>query len=186
MAWLELGVTGVLLLLNAFFVLAEFAFIKIRPSRVQELSRKGGLTGTLVEHIFAHIDAYLATIQLGITMASLGIGWVGEPAVARLLEPLFRGLPSAWLRAASVSISFGAAFFVITLLHVVLGENVPKLVAIRRPAQWAQWTAAPLHFCHKLFYVPMALLNAMAGLVLRLTGQRSADPSETAHSDEEL
>ncbi|HAH08443.1 MAG TPA: hypothetical protein DCM05_18280 [Elusimicrobia bacterium] len=184
--WLQVAIAGVLLLLNSFFVLAEFAIIKIRPSRVEELVRHGGLNASLVKHITSNVDAYLATIQLGITMASLGIGWLGEPAIARLIEPHLLDLPAAWGKTASYSLSFGIAFVLITLMHVVLGENVPKLIAIRRPTRASLLTAAPLHLFHKTFYLPMVMLNGMAGLVLRLTGFKTPDAAESTHSDEEL
>ncbi|MFA6093557.1 MAG: CNNM domain-containing protein [Elusimicrobiota bacterium] len=186
MDWIDLPITALLILINAFFVLAEFAFIKIRSSRVEELSRAGGMRSALVRRIYDNIDAYLSTIQLGITMASLGIGWIGEPALARLIEPLFKGLPLPWAQAASWSIAFGIAFFLITLSHVVVGENVPKLIAIRRPTRMALLTALPLCVFHVLLFLPMSLLNSAAHLVLRMIGLRPTDDPEAAHSDEEL
>ncbi|MBI5244471.1 MAG: DUF21 domain-containing protein [Elusimicrobia bacterium] len=184
--WLGLAIAALLLLLNAFFVLAEFAFIKIRPSRVEELARRGGVNAALVKHVSSNIDAYLSTIQLGITMASLGIGWLAEPAIAHLLGPWLKLLPLGLSKAASYSLSFAVAFAFITILHVVVGENAPKLVAIRRPTRAAILTAAPLHLCHKIFHLPMTLLNALANFTIRIAGLRAADPSESTHSDEEL
>ena len=175
-----------LLLLNAFFVLAEFAIVKVRSSRIEEVSRREGTDVALVKHIVANMDSYLSAIQLGITMASLGIGWLGEPAVAHLLSPWIGKLPIAWARAASTTISFAIAFCLITFLHVVLGEQVPKFIAIRRPTRAILLTALPLQAYYRAVYLPMAALNWASEACLKWVGLRGPDPAESNHSDEEL
>ena len=128
---LELLVAVVFLLLNAFFVLAEFALVKVRFTRLEVLASRGDQMAALAKEAVQHMDAYLAAIQLGITMASLGLGWIGEPALSHLLEPLFAWLPgqignmAAHIAAASI-----LAFVLITSLHVVVGELMPKSIAV--------------------------------------------------------
>lgn len=186
MTGLSLLAALLLLLLNAFFVLAEFAIVKVRSSRVEEVSRREGVDTSLVKHIAANIDSYLSAIQLGITMASLGIGWLGEPAVAHLLSPVIGDLPIAWARAASTTIAFAIAFCLITFLHVVLGEQVPKFIAIRRPTRATLLIALPLQAYYRAVYLPMTLLNWASESCLKWTGLRRPDPAESHHSDEEL
>src|SRR5512146_1300563 len=121
-----LFIVALLLLLNAFFVLAEFAIVKVRGSRVEELLRSGNITAERLKGITESLDAHLSTIQLGITMASLGLGWIGEPAVARLIGWALKAYPQPLASAVTHAISFGIAFGLITFLHVVLGELAPK------------------------------------------------------------
>ncbi len=175
-----------LLLLNGFFVLAEYAIIKVRASRVEELARKGSHTAALVRQITKRLDAYLSAIQLGMTMSSLGIGWIGEPAAARLLAPAARALPWVSGPRAAYTVSFGAAFAMITFLHVVVGELVPKRMAIRNPTRSALIAAAPLSVVYRLFYVPMAILTWSSNALLRVLSRRGSEESELEHSEEEL
>ncbi len=174
-----------LVLLNAFFVAAEFAIVKVRGTRVAELAAEGGLRARVAEHLVSHLDAYLSATQLGITMASLGLGWVGEPALSHLLEPpLDRvGLASATtLHAASAIL----AFAVITFLHIVIGELAPKSVAIRKPEATALWVALPLRWFYLIFRPLIWFFNSAANLVLRVIRLTPANQSELAHSEEEL
>ena len=136
-----------LVALNGFFVAAEFALVKLRQTRLQAIAKGYGWRGRIAVMVHGRLDAYLSACQLGITLASLALGWIGEPAFARLLEPLFE-----WLSVTSpelihtVSIIF--AFSAITFLHIVVGELAPKSLAIRRPEQVSLWIAIPLY----LFY----------------------------------
>src|SRR5262245_11527323 len=136
-----LALTALLLLLNAFFVMAEFAIVKVRRSRVEELTRQGHRRAVVLQRITDNLEATLPAIQLDVTMASLGIGWIGEPAVARLLRHVASGWPNTLRQIMTHSVSFGAAFIVITFVHVVAGELVPKFVAIRYPTASALWTS---------------------------------------------
>ncbi|MDD4004445.1 MAG: CNNM domain-containing protein [Elusimicrobiaceae bacterium] len=172
-----------LILLNGFFVLAEFAFVKVRSTQLEELVRSGNPRAVIARGISEDIDNYLSAIQLGITMASLGLGWVGEPSVGKLLVLLLRNL--AVSAAVSHTVSFILAFTLITSLHVVIGEQVPKLVAIKNPAEMALFTAVPLRAFHFLTYLPMRLLNGAAYAALKLFGFRP-EHHEKAHSEEEL
>src|SRR5574339_605763 len=139
-----------LLAANAFFVAAEFALVKSRGFRVEALADDGAFGARLVQHILGHIEAYLACCQLGITMASLGLGWVGEPTAAALLTPVLTplGMPEQALHFTS----FLVGFLVFSSLHIVVGEQVPKTLAIREPEPVSQWIAYPLHISFLLFY----------------------------------
>lgn len=173
------------LLLNAFFVLAEFAVVKVRFTRLEELAAKGVTRAKIAKEAVKDLEAYLSTAQLGITIASIGLGWVGEPAVGHLVAPLFNLLGIQATPAATHTASIAIAFSIITAFHVVLGELVPKNMAIRMPEKSALWIAAPFKFFHTVFFVPMWLLNESANLVLRALHIK-ANSEETVHSDEEL
>lgn len=173
------------LLLNAFFVLSEFAAVKVRFTRLEELSAKGVGGAKIAKEMVKDLEAYLSTAQLGITIASIGLGWVGEPAVGHLVTPLFGLFGLTLTPAASHTVSVAIAFTLITGFHVVLGELVPKNMAIRMPEKSALWIAAPFKFFHTVFFVPMWLLNESANQVLRLL-RIKANQEETVHSDEEL
>ena len=129
---LRLVGVAVLVLANAFFVAAEFALVSVRPTRVEELLQLGRPGAGSVKSALQHPDRFIAATQLGITMASLGLGWLGEPALGRLLEPLLALLPAAWVGVAGRTISAVIAFIVITFMHVVVGELMPKSIALQR------------------------------------------------------
>src|SRR4051794_14371041 len=122
---------AILIFLNGFFVAAEFAIVKVRETRIRELADEGSATAKAALEILHRLDAYLSASQLGITMASLGLGWIGEPAFASLIQPLFKGLGSLSV-AASHTITVAIAFVLITFLHIVFGEQAPKFVAIQK------------------------------------------------------
>jgi CBS domain containing-hemolysin-like protein len=162
-----------LVLLNGFFVAAEFAIVKLRYTQAEELAEIHGLPGRILRTVSSQLDAYLSACQLGITLASLGLGWVGEPAFARLLE-LIHG------------ISFAFAFGLISFLHIVIGELVPKSMAIRKPETMSLWTATPLYLFYWGMYPFIRFLNASANIVLRWVGVGMAHESEGVHSLEEI
>jgi len=169
-----------LLLLNAFFVLAEFAAVKTRTSRVRQLAAEGIARAKVVEHVQAHLDEYLSVCQVGITFASIGLGFVGEPAFATLLKKAL-GLHTAAAHTVAVS----AAYVLVSALHIVLGELLPKSLAIRKPEGSALLTAGPLRFFHRLFWVPLVVLNGTTIGILKLFGV-SRRVEESEHSEEEL
>src|SRR5215210_165766 len=141
----KLAIIAVLVLLNGFFVAAEFALVKIRSSQLETLAAEGNKRALAGQHVSANLDAYLSACQLGITLASLGLGWVGEPFLAQMLQPAFAlfGIKST---AVITSISFTLAFSVITFLHIVLGEQAPKILAIRKALPTTLWVSGPLRF----------------------------------------
>lgn len=162
---LQILLALLLLAANAFFVAAEFALVKSRGFRVKAMVERRAFGARLVHDIVGNIEAYLACCQLGITMASLGLGWVGEPTVAALLEPLLRplGMPEPALRLTS----FLTGFLVFSSLHIVIGEQVPKTLAIRQPEPVSQWIAYPLHAAYLLFFPLNWLLNSASRAILR-------------------
>jgi CBS domain containing-hemolysin-like protein len=178
---LALGI--LLVFINGFFVAAEFALVKIRPTQIDPRARDHARR--LARHMVRHLDAYLSATQLGITLASLALGWIGEPAFAWLLEPLVMRLPFA-TPAVLHSVSLTAAFVLITILHIVLGELVPKSLAIRKSESTTLWVAVPLYLFYKTSYPAIWLLNLTANWILRRIGVPPATESELLHSEEEL
>ncbi|PTS84870.1 hypothetical protein DBR00_03470 [Pseudomonas sp. HMWF032] len=169
-----------LVLLNGFFVAAEFAIVKLRATKVDALAAKNGWRGHILRTVHNQLDAYLSACQLGITLASLGLGWVGEPAFAHLLEPLLGaiGIESPKLVHG---IAFFTAFFIISYLHIVIGELAPKSWAIRKPELLSLWTAAPLYLFYWAMYPAIFLLNASANAILRIAGQGEPGPHHEHH-----
>ena len=175
-----------LVLLNGFFVAAEFAMVKLRATRVESIAEQHGWRGNILRKVHHQLDAYLSACQLGITLASLGLGWVGEPAFAHLLEPVLAaaGVDTPELIKA---VSFFVAFFVISYLHIVVGELAPKSWAIRKPELLSLWTAVPLYLFYWLMYPAIYLLNASANGILHIAGQGEPGPHHEHHySREEL
>ncbi len=167
-----------LLLLNAFFVVAEFAAVRVRGTQIAALGEKS-VQAKFIAHIHSHLDEYLSICQLGITFTSVGLGFVGEPAIADLLQPLL-GHPAA-AHAAAITISY----ILVSVLHIVLGEQVPKIVAISHPLGAAKLVAWPMRVAHKIFYLPLMLLNGTVRLILWPFGIRSV-PEDAAHSEAEV
>ncbi len=173
---LNLALAFLLLAANAFFVAAEFALVKSRGFRIDALAAENKVGARLTQSMLRNVEAYLACCQLGITMASLGLGWVGEPTVAAILEPVLQplGLPAAALEFTA----FLVGFLVFSSLHIVFGEQVPKTLAIREPEPVSQWIAWPLHLVYLVFFPLNWLLNAASRSVLRLLGVREASHQE--------
>ncbi len=182
---LNLLLSLLLIVINGLLVVTEFSLVKVRFTRLEELAAKGVAAAKLAKKQVQHIDVYLSSIQLGATMASLGVGWLGEPAMAGLLSPLFTlaGMPVN--HAVTHSVSFVAAFLAITALHVIIGEMLPKYTAILMPDRIAVLAAVPLELLYKATYLPMLFINRSANLLLRLLNIRPAQ-NELLHSDEEL
>jgi CBS domain containing-hemolysin-like protein len=173
------------LLANAFFVAAEFSLVKIRPTRLQQLANQGSRRARLLVRMTKHLNAYLSTAQLGITLASLTLGWLGEPAVAHFLRPVLAdmGLVSeATVHTLAVTISL----ILITMLHTVIGELAPKALAIQQTEPVALWTAIPFRIFHVLSYPLVWALNGASLLLLRLLRFPPVSEAEMLHSPEEL
>lgn len=170
--------------LNAFFVAAEFAMVKVQRSRLDRLAAEGRKNARIAKSIVKHLDAYLSACQLGITLASLGLGWVGEPAVAALLKPLL--LPLGLPEAAVETIAFAVAFTLITVLHITLGEQFPKTYAIRQAERVTLLASGPLLWFYKLMYPFIWLLGGMSNGLLRLAGIEPSAEHRSAHTEEEI
>jgi CBS domain containing-hemolysin-like protein len=181
----QLLVIFLLVLANGFFVAAEFAIVKIRASQLKPLLKTGDWRVPMALRAVNNLDACLSATQLGITLASLGLGWLGEPFLAHWLEPILRdwGVESERLRH---SITFGIAFSTITFLHIVFGELAPKSLAIQRPKGVSLWVSAPLLVFYYLFFPAIYVLNGTANFFLRLAGLEPASESEHVFSQEEL
>jgi CBS domain containing-hemolysin-like protein len=180
-ALLAVLVTGLLVLANAFFVAAEYAFVRVRATQVDELAAAGSGRARLVRRIESNLDRYISTSQLGVTLASLAIGWIGEPAVAALVSPVFTWLPEPYLHVVAFAIAFAA----ITYVHIVVGELAPKYLAIQRALGLALWCAYPLDLFFRLMYPFIAFVNASANALLLWVGIRPSDELDV-HSEEEL
>jgi CBS domain containing-hemolysin-like protein len=175
-----------LVALNGFFVAAEFGIVTLRKTRVRAIAKTSGLRGRILAEVHDKLDAYLSACQLGITLASLGLGWVGEPAFAGLLEPVFHAIG---ITAPQVvhGVSFVIAFGVISFLHIVVGELAPKSLAIRIPEDVGLWSALPLYGFYWAMYPAIWVLNESANMVLRIAGLSDAAGHQTTHySNEEL
>lgn len=190
MLFILLKVLAVLVLvaLNGFFVAAEFALVKVRDTQLQPLIAQGNRRARMAQHILHNLDAYLSAAQLGITLASLALGWIGEPIFEALLHPVFGWLGwtgDEWERVRS-GIAFAVGFSVITFLHIVAGEQAPKSLAIKQPLPTALWAAYPLRWFYVLAYPFIWVLNHSALWLLRQAGIAVASEHEGTHSEEEL
>lgn len=174
-----------LVFLNGFFVASEFSIVKVRETRIQELLRQGSRQAHRAENVIRHMDEYLSATQLGITIASLGLGWIGEPAFAELLAPLF-GWVGGYQSVLTHTLAVTTAFILITFLHIVLGELAPKTLAIQRAEPVLLRTAAPLHLFYQMSYPFIWALNGTANRLLHIFGVGIASEGEMAHSEEEL
>jgi CBS domain containing-hemolysin-like protein len=174
----------VLVMANAFFVAAEYAFVRVRKTQLDELSQQGSARARLASSMLDRLDAYISASQLGVTLASLGLGLVGEPALARIVDPLF-----GWLRGFSETafdvLTFVLAFAIVTYVTTVVGELAPKYLALQRALPLALWTAYPLSVFYRVMYPFIALVNTSANAILLLLGIRQSDEL-SVHSEEEL
>ena len=171
--------------LNGFFVAAEFAIVKVRATQIAPLAAKGNRRAKIANELITHLDAYLSATQLGITIASLALGWLGEPYVASTIRPIFESL-HIQDEGLVEGISFGIAFTIITFLHIVLGELAPKSLAIQKAQSTTLWIAYPLRLFYLIFKPIIVTLNGLANAILRLVGIQAVSESELRHSEEEL
>ena len=183
-SWLGLVAAIVLVVANGFFVATEFAIVKVRATRLDEMAKAGERRAVAARKVVEHLDEYLSATQLGITLASLGLGWLGEPAFAHLIEPvvLRLGLPAASAHPIAIAVSFS----IITFLHIVFGELAPKSLAIQRPEGVSLAVAAPMRFFRAIFFPFIWALNGVAAWALRAFGLPPVNESELGHSEEEL
>ena len=182
---MQVGFVLLLVALNGFFVAAEFALVKIRESQIKPLIEEGNRKALMTRRVLEHLDASLSACQLGITLASLALGWVGEPVFAALLEPVMESMhiESEGLKH---SLSFLFGFSVITFLHITAGEQAPKLLAIQKPLPTSLWIAKPLWWFSKLSYPFIWGLNEASNKMLRWVGVEAVSEHELSHSEEEL
>ncbi len=175
----------VLVLLNAFFVAAEFALVKVRDTQLSPLAQRGHRRAHVAEYISSRLDAFLSAAQLGITLASLGLGWIGEPVFVALLHPVF-----GWLQIESPesrrALAFAVGFTLITFLHISAGEQAPKWLAIQKPLPTALWVAYPMLWFYRLSYPFVVALNWTSQWLLRQIGLQITGETERVQSEDEL
>ncbi len=181
----NLLISGFLVFLNGFFVAAEFAIVKVRSSQIEIYTKKGSLARKIALQMTKHLDAYLAATQLGITIASIGLGWVAEGTFAQIIMKLFPLLGISMEASMAHKIAFIFAFSLVTFLHVVFGELAPKSLSIRYPLKVTMFTAIPLRIFYFLFMPFIWLFNGFANLILKIMGIQMQHEHET-HSEEEL
>jgi magnesium and cobalt exporter, CNNM family len=179
---LKLSVVLLLVAANGFFVAAEFALVTVRRSRIQVLADGASRSAKRVLSLLDNLNAYLSAAQLGITLASLALGWIGEPAIARLLEPIFGGLSDT----VRHSLAFAIAFSIITALHIVLGEQAPKLLGLERAEKIALAIALPMQAFYWVFHWPIRALDWASGKVVRLFGLSASAQHASSYTEAEI
>ena len=184
-AW-RIALALALVLANGFFVAAEFALVGARKTRIEALVRAGSKPAIVARNAILRLDHYLSATQLGITLASLGLGWVGESTLAAVFIQTFGGLGEPWDVVASHLVAGTIAFTIITVLHIVLGELMPKSIAIMKPETTSLWTAPPLMAFAKVLAPFIWALNGLANKLLGLFGLTAPHESERVHRPEEI
>ncbi|WP_089153610.1 hemolysin family protein [Paenibacillus tuaregi] len=181
---LQVGLILVLVILNGFFVSVEFALVKIRSSRIEALAEEGNRSARIARGMVNHPEAYLSACQLGITLCSLGLGWLGGPLIASMLMPLFAWL--GWGTAFVHGVSFTVAFVLIAVMHIVLGELAPKAIAIRKAENITLLSAGPMSIFYRIAYPFIWVLNGLANTLLRLMRVDPASDQDNVHTEEEI
>ena len=182
----RLGIALLLVLANGFFVASEFALVGARRTRIEALADAGNARAKLARGAIQHLDHYISGTQLGITLASLALGWVGESTIAAIITQLFIGLGSPWDVVAGHTFAVAISFAIITFLHIVLGELAPKSLALLFPESVSMWTAGPLIVFAKIFTPFIHFLNGSANLILKAVGLRAPREAERVHRPEEI
>ncbi|MCH1643073.1 hemolysin family protein [Paenibacillus timonensis] len=173
-----------LVLLNGFFVSAEFAIVKVKNSRIEALAEEGRRNARIAKELLSRLDGYLSACQVGITLSSLGLGWLGEPVVARMLGPLFEMM--GFGERPVVVVSLAVSFMLIAILHIVLGELAPKTIAVRKAETILLWFAWPMRIFYRLMYPFIWMLNGLSSGLLRLFGIAPVSEQDALHTEEEI
>jgi CBS domain containing-hemolysin-like protein len=182
----RLAALMVLVFANGFFVAAEFAIVSVRKTRIDQLIAEGHRSARAVRRAVTDPDSYIAATQLGITMASLGLGWIGEPALASMIEPGFRYLPPLVAATTAHSIAVAIAFAIVTALHIIFGELAPKTIALERAEATALLVVKPTEIFMRVFWPFIRVLNGAGQTVVGLIGLHSKGGHAMVHSEEEL
>jgi putative hemolysin len=183
----KLGIVLLLVFLNGFFVASEFALVAVRKTRIDELVRKGNRAAKLVQGSIDKLDTFISATQLGITLASLALGWIGEPAIAHFLEPIIDNyLPSNISIISSHGLAITIAFAFITFLHIVFGELAPKTIALQKAEATSLLLIAPLSLFTAVFKPFIWILNGAGNLVLKIVGFSAPSGHQLVHSEEEI
>ena len=183
---LNLFIIGFLLFSNGFFVAAEFAMVKVRKTRIEQLVKEGNINAKLALEAIKDLDKFIASVQLGVTISSIGLGWVGESTLARIIQPIFDFLPNTSQTIATHTVSATIAFTLITFLHVVLGELIPKSIALEYTEKTALLIAKPMQAITFIFNPFIWMLNGFGNFVLKIFHIPHSHKSSFVHSSEEL
>ncbi|MBU0904661.1 MAG: hemolysin family protein [Planococcaceae bacterium] len=181
---IRLAAFAVLIAFTAFFVATEFAIVKVRTTRIDQLIAEGNKRAIPAKKVISNLDEYLSACQLGITITALGLGWLGEPTVERILHPVFENFSVSY--SVSTLLSFIIAFSLVTFLHVVVGELAPKTLAIQKAEEVTLFFAVPMIWFYRLMYPFIKFLNGSARALTGLFGLKPVSESELAHTEEEL
>ncbi len=183
----QLTLVLILVFLNGFFVASEFALVAVRKTRIDELVKKGNKSAKLVQKSLIHLDTYISATQLGITLASLALGWIGEPAIAHFLKPFLNDfLPDNLLFISANVLAISIAFGTITFLHIVLGELAPKTIALQKAENISLLIIGPLTLFATVFKPFIWILNEAGNLVLKIIGFKAPSGHQLVHSEEEI
>ena len=180
---ISMAIVG-LVLLNGFFVASEFALVKVRATRIDQLAAEGNIKARQAQHLINNLDLYLSTTQLGITLASLGLGWAGNSVILYALKNAL----TLWSLSVTMIevISFAISFAIVTTLHLIIGELAPKSIAISKAEQTVLWVSGPLRFFYLLLKPAVWLLNKMANLFLKCFKIEVVRVQQQAHTEEEI
>lgn len=184
--YFNLFVIAFLLFSNGFFVASEFAMVKVRKTRIEQLVNEGNFNAKIAMEAIKDLDKFIAAVQLGVTISSIGLGWVGEGTLARIIEPIFVFLPGISKTVATHTVSASIAFALITFFHVVIGELIPKSIALEYTEKTALWVARPMQVLTFIFNPFIWLLNGFGNLVLKMLNIPHSHKGSLVHSTEEL
>lgn len=183
---IDIAIVFILVLANSFFVASEFALVSVRRTRIDQLAAEGNSSASVVQRAVRDLDRYIAATQVGITIASLLLGGLGEQTLEPLLTPLFSWIPEEWLGITRAAFVASFAYFIMTALHVIIGELMPKSIALQRAESTALWVGRPMSFFAVIFSPLTWLLNGIGNFLLRLLGFHAAEGHSQVHSPEEL
>ena len=175
-----------LLFSNGFFVASEFAMVKVRKTRIEQLVKEGNSTAKIAQEALSDLDKFIAAVQLGVTISSIGLGWVGEGTLARIIEPIFSFLPGISQNIATHTVSVSLSFALITFLHVVIGELIPKSIALEYTEKTALIVARPMQWITVVFNPFIWLLNGFGNSLLKMFHIPHSHKGSMVHSTEEL
>jgi len=183
---MDIAIIFILVLANAFFVASEFALVSVRKTRIDQLAAEGNSAAAVVQRAVRDLDRYIAATQVGITLASLLLGGLGEQTLEPLLAPLFSWIPEEWWGITRTALVASFAYFIMTTLHVIIGELMPKSIALQRAESTALWIGRPMTFFAVLFSPLTWMLNGIGNFLLRQLGFHPAEGHSQVHSPEEL
>src|SRR5688500_3689800 len=183
---MDIAIVFILVLANAFFVASEFALVSVRKTRIDQLAAEGNSAAAVVQRAVRDLDRYIAATQVGITLASLLLGGLGEQTLEPILTPIFSWMPEAWRGLTRATVVAGFAYFIMTALHVIIGELMPKSIALQRAESTALWIGRPMAIFAVLFSPLIWMLNGIGNLLLRMLGFHAAEGHSQVHSPEEL